>query len=77
MPILNEPLLLPESQAEVPECVKEAKAQIKLLRGQLDAACASLRVIQSMCEHPANEQVGGKDYSGTYSTLCKVCGLDR
>ena len=77
MPSIIEPLTIPDDQEDVPGCIKEARKRISILTAQLDAARQHIKTIQRICEHPKDQQEGGRDISGVYSTLCKVCGLDR
>lgn len=70
-------LEVPYDQADVRRCVLEAKKAALFVTSELNRVQAHIAAIQSLCEHPAAEQVTVKDYSGCSSTLCKVCGLDR
>lgn len=77
MPLCGEPLTLPDSQAEVEGCVSAALTSRRLLRLQLKAAQAHLQMVQSMCEHPQDQQVQSKDIEGELFLHCRICGLDR
>jgi hypothetical protein len=70
-------LPFPESQDEVRACIEAARKRYATLEREQRLVGAHIKAIQSFCEHPASAQQGGRDYSGVYSTLCKVCGLDR
>lgn len=74
---MSTPLPFPESQEEVPQCLNVARRRVNLMRAYMEAAQAHVRAIQKVCTHPSEQQYTSKDYSGSSSTECRVCGYDR
>ena len=57
-------------------CVVDAERRDSL-HAQMLAVKGHIEGIQRFCQHPKDEQQHCEDYSGTPSTLCRVCGRDR
>lgn len=74
---MQESLPFPDTQDEIAVCIAAARQRRDSLHAQMLAVKGHIEGIQAFCQHPKDEQQHCEDYSGTPSTLCRVCGRDR